>query len=79
MDAVTSTITDSRSDVSSDNYYLIWKRDGKFHVGMFFMSDEEVGELGDGEVQFDSLEDAFLYSEQHYSEYGTMTHPSVYA
>jgi hypothetical protein len=77
--------------MSSDNYYLVWKKNEQYHVGMFFMSDFEddpsLGEAewsrelseGESEAVFPRLEDALKYASENYTEYGVSVDPSVYA
>lgn len=56
--------------MSSDNFYLIWKKDGKYGVQMEFMSDDGPYEHRATAVLFDTLEAAVSHASSEYSEYG---------
>ena len=56
--------------MSSDNYYQVWRRNGKFYVSMEFMSDETVKFDPECAREFDTLDEAIEYAGSEYSEYG---------
>lgn len=57
--------------MSSDNYWLITKKNGQFYMTMEFASDESGREINlDGLTPFDSLEAAMNAANEEYTEYG---------
>ena len=64
--------------MSSDNYYLVWHRDGAFYVTMEFASNDDPADFDpDFARQFDTLEDAMTWAESEYSEYGVFMDESA--
>lgn len=59
--------------MSADNYYYVFKRDGKCVVQCRFASSEydESHDLQGGR-EFDSLDEAVRYANGEYSEYGVV-------
>jgi len=64
--------------MSSDNYYLVWHRDGAFYVTMEFASSDDPADFDtDFADKFDTYEEAMDYAESEYSEYGVLVHESA--
>ena len=64
--------------MSSDNGYIVFKRNGQYHVTMYFASDEKTVLPERGEAVFEKLEEALQYATESYSEYGPSIDSSVY-
>ena len=56
--------------MSSDDYYMIRKRDGRYAVDMGFASDEDTPEAGRDGIWFRRLGQAVAYARERHSEYG---------
>jgi hypothetical protein len=57
--------------MSADNYYLVGKHPlGGYAVEMGFASDDEVPEITEKSLRFETLREAELYESEHYAEYG---------
>lgn len=59
--------------MSADNYYYVFKRDGKYVVKCRFASfDYEEKDDLEGGKEFDTFDEADRYAREEYSEYGVI-------